>query len=76
MSLPEGEVRGRASGDGAQVGLGVELRDDQLDGDVWGLVLQRSEGDADDHFAVGWDHTWRRENGRVNRLCVLLITSC
>lgn len=55
--LPEGQVRGRASGDGAQVGLGVELRDDQLDGDVCGLVLQRSEGDADVHFTVGWDHT-------------------
>lgn len=55
--LPEGKVRGRASSDGAQVGLGVELRDDQLEGDVCGLVLQWSEGDADAHFTVGWDHT-------------------
>lgn len=60
---PEGEVRGRAAGDGAQEGPGVELRDDQLEGDAGRLVLHRGEGDAQLQLAAGRDRTWGRGRG-------------
>lgn len=51
-------MRGGAPGDGAQVGLGVELRDDDLDGDLGSLILQRAVGNDDCCFTVGWYHAW------------------
>lgn len=58
-------MRSRAASDGAQEGPGVELRDDQLEGDVGRLVLHRGEGDAQLQLTPGRDHTWSRvEEGR------------
>lgn len=51
-------MRGGAPSDGAQVGLGVELRDDDLEGDLGSLILQRGVGHDDHRFTVGWYHTW------------------
>lgn len=51
-------MRGGAPSDGAEVGFGVELRDDHLNGDLGGLVLNRSERHSDLNFTTGWYHTW------------------
>lgn len=57
-------MRGGAPSDGTQVGLGVELRDNDLDGDLGSLILQRAVSHHDHRFAVGWYHTWEEENKR------------
>lgn len=58
MQIPERQVRGGAPSDGAEVGFGVELRDDHLNGDLGGLVLNRSERHSDLNLTTGWYHTW------------------
>lgn len=51
-------MRGGAPSDGAEVGFGVELQDDHLNGDLGGLVLNRSENHSDLSFTTDWYHTW------------------
>lgn len=52
-------MRGAAATDGAEEGSAVELRDDQLEGDLTGHVLERTEGHRDILFTIGRYHTWR-----------------
>lgn len=68
-------MRGGAPGDGTEVRSGVELRDDQLDGDLRSLILERSKGHSDLHFTIGWYHTWKSEKEKQTTemldVCVL-----
>lgn len=50
-------MRGRAPSDGAEVGFGVELRDDYLNGELGGLILDRSECHSDLTSTTSWYHT-------------------
>lgn len=50
-------MRGGAPRDGAEVRFGVELRDDQLHGDLTGLILEGTEGHRELHLPVGRNHT-------------------
>ena len=58
-------MRGAAPTDGAEEGSAVELRDDQLEGDLTSLVLERTEGHHDILFTIGWYHTWRRKEKTI-----------
>lgn len=70
-------MRGGAPRDGTQVGLGVELRDDDLDGDLGSLIPQRAVSHDDRCFTVGWYHTWgemERTKGKGwTDICVWLV---
>lgn len=57
-------MRGRAPSDGAEVGFGVELRDNYLNGEMGGLILDRSECHSDLTFTTSWYHTWGN-NGQI-----------
>lgn len=56
-------MRGGAPRDGAEVGFGVKLRDEHLNGGLGAFVLNRSEGNSDLSFTTGWYHTWEN-NGQ------------
>lgn len=58
-------MRGGAPSDGAQVGSAVELRDDQLDGDLTSLILERTKGHSDLLLTVGWYYTWRSKEKTI-----------
>lgn len=60
-------MRGGAPGDGTEVRPGVKLRDDQLDGDLRSLILERSKGHGDLHFTIGWYNTWKSKKEKTNR---------
>ena len=68
-------MRGAAPSDGTKEGFSVELRDDQLDGDLRSLILERTIGHDDLSFTIGWYHTWKsREKhwGMDGGLCMPL----
>lgn len=69
-------MRGGAPSDGAEIGFGVELGDDQLDGDLRRLILERTKSHSDLLLTIGWYHTWESNerttgmNGCVHLACL------
>lgn len=62
-------MRGGAPRDGAEVRFGVELGDDQLNGDLASLVLGRSEGHRDLHLTVGRYNAWNGKDEKKGKKC-------